>query len=124
MQSSAPAGFPGLPRNALLALGLGVVAGPGIRPGAGARPTTARIARRLRIAFKHGRQGDVQDFAYVEQARRTDAVDAPFIFLNLLKRDAQGFTNLLLAHAEREPPLAHPLGDVSVDRGCASWWRG
>ena len=41
-----------------------------------------------------------------------------FVFLNLLERDAQFFAKLLLAHTEREPLLAHPSADVSVDGTC------
>src|ERR1700681_4395603 len=48
-------------------------------------------------------------------------VDAPFIFLNLLERDAQFPAQLCLAHIKREPLLAHPSADVSVDGACASW---
>ena len=41
------------------------------------------------VAFEHGRQRDFQDFADAIEARRTDPVDATFIFLNLLERDTQ-----------------------------------
>jgi hypothetical protein len=74
----------------------------------------------VRIVFKHGRQRDVQGFANVDQSRRTDAVYALFIFLNLLKRDAQFPTQLCLAHIKREPLLAHPSADASVHGACAS----
>ena len=73
-----------------------------------------------RIAFKHRRQRDVQGFANVEQSRRTHAVYALFIFLNLLKRDAQFLAKVSLADVECVPALAHPSADISVDRICAS----
>ena len=69
--------------------------------------------------WKHGRQGDIQDFADVEQAHRTDAVGSLFIILNLLKRDTQDTGDLCLAHVEREPTLAHSFADVFVDGSCA-----
>jgi len=46
--------------------------------------------------WKHGRQGDIQEFADVEQAHRTDAVGSLFIILNLLKRDTQRSAKLFL----------------------------
>ena len=73
-----------------------------------------------RIALKHRRQRDVQGFADGEEARRADAVHAVFIFLNLLKRDAQFLPKPVLAQLEREPALAHPSADIRVDGGCAS----
>jgi hypothetical protein len=75
----------------------------------------------LRITLEHGRQRDVQDPAYFEQARCADAVDAFFIFLNLLKRDTQFCADLVLAHIERQSALAHSSADIHVDGGCASW---
>ena len=70
--------------------------------------------------LEHGRQRDVQDPAYLEQTRCADAVDAFFIFLNLLERDTQFFADLVLAHIERQPALAHSSANIHVDGGCAS----
>jgi hypothetical protein len=54
------------------------------------------------------------------QARCTHAVSAGFILLDLLKRDAEFLTKLLLAYSERLPLRAHALADVLVDRARAS----
>jgi hypothetical protein len=43
----------------------------------------------------------------------------PFLFLNLLKRDTQFFADLVLAHIERQPALAHSTADIRVDGSCA-----
>src|ERR1700694_4758997 len=72
----------------------------------------------LRITLEHGRQRDVQDPAYFEQARCADAVDAFFVFLNLLKRDTQFFADLVLAHIERQPALAYSSADTRRHLGC------
>jgi hypothetical protein len=54
-----------------------------------------------RVVFKHRRQRDVQGFADAIKTRCTDPVDAAFIFLNLLERNAQFSAKLLLAHIKR-----------------------
>jgi hypothetical protein len=71
-----------------------------------------------RISLEHGRQRDIQGFANLEETRCADAVFSAFVFLNLLERDAQFFAKLVLAHTERQPLLAHPSADVSVDGTC------
>jgi hypothetical protein len=45
---------------------------------------------------KRGRQRDIQAFADIEQAHRTDAVGSLFLILNLLKRDTQRSGKLFL----------------------------
>ena len=69
----------------------------------------------LQLALEHRRERNVQGFADLEQASRAHAVRAFFVFLNLLKRDAQQFTKALLRHTERAPGLAHPSADILVD---------
>ena len=54
-------------------------------------------------------------FADFEQAHRTDAVDAFFIILDLLKRDAQCFCEHFLANVERKPALSHSRANIFVN---------
>jgi hypothetical protein len=63
---------------------------------------------RLELTLEHRRERNVQGFADLEQARCADAVSAALILLNLLKRDAQQFTEALLAHVDCAPAFAHP----------------
>jgi hypothetical protein len=63
---------------------------------------------RLELTLGHRRERNVQGFADLEQARCADAVSAALILLNLLKRDAQQFTEALLAHVDCAPAFAHP----------------
>src|SRR5262249_38673750 len=53
------------------------------------------------------------------QAARTGPVRAPFIFLDLLKRQSEPFTELFLAHSEHQTTHTHTRTDILV-RGV---WR-
>ena len=51
----------------------------------------------------------------LEQPAGADAVDAFFVFLNLLKCQAQKIAQLFLAHADQHAPDAHAIADLSID---------
>ena len=51
----------------------------------------------------------------LEQPARADAVDAFFVFLHLLKGQAQQIAQLFLTHADQHAPDAHAISDLSVD---------
>src|SRR5665213_2655318 len=69
----------------------------------------------IRFALEHRLKRNLQRLADLEQARCAHAVSAAFVFLNLLKRDAQHLAEALLAHIEREPAFAHPNAYLGVD---------
>src|ERR1700690_2003182 len=73
------------------------------------------LALILQLALKHRGEGNVQDFADHEKARRADAVSALLILLNLLKRNAQFLTEAFLGHVELAPAFPHPSADILVD---------
>src|ERR1700690_1760936 len=73
------------------------------------------LALILQLALKHRGEGNVQDFADHEKARRADAVSALLILLNLLKRDTQLLTEVGLGHVDCAPAFAHPSADILVD---------
>jgi hypothetical protein len=50
------------------------------------------------------------------RAQSTNPVRALLVFLNLLERQSDGFTELLLAHPEHQAAHAHAAADVLVDR--------
>jgi hypothetical protein len=56
----------------------------------------------------------------VLQAARADSVDAFFVFLDLLKRDAERVCELRLAHVEHEAAHAYAGADVLIGR--VSWF--
>jgi hypothetical protein len=49
------------------------------------------------------------------QATRPDAIDAFFVFLYLLKRQAQGLPKLPLTHFQHHTAHSHALAYVIVD---------
>src|SRR5216683_527781 len=77
------------------------------------RPAGQRVGRHLVEEIRHR---NVQYLGEFEQPARADAVGAALIFLNLLKREADGRPELLLAHPEKGPALAHARADMDVHR--------
>ena len=57
-----------------------------------------------------------QEARYLVEPARTDAVDAFFVFLHLLKRDAEGIRKLCLAQVEHQASHPDPGADVNVGR--------
>ena len=54
----------------------------------------------------------------VLQAAGTDAIDSFFIFLHLLKRQAEGIPELLLTHSQHHAAHSHAIAHVFVDGIC------
>ncbi len=57
----------------------------------------------------------IEDARHFEQAAGADAVDALFVFLNLLKGQAQHVAQAFLAHADQHAPDAHPVADLDIN---------
>ena len=83
----------------------------------------ARFRLRQRRPFRQ-RAGDAfieeidrhaENARHFKQAARADAVDAFFVFLNLLKCQAQKIAQLFLTHADQHAPDAHTIADLGVD---------
>jgi hypothetical protein len=81
---------------------------------------SSEIVLRLRSALEHARQRDLQGLADFEQPRRAHAVHALFVFLNLLKCDAQHLAHLSLTKAKVIPALPHSGTNIGVHRCWAS----
>src|SRR5262249_58179146 len=60
------------------------------------------------------RKRDPQDLGKVLQAAGADAVGPLLIFLDLLKSDPEGVSELGLAHIEHEPSHPHAAADMLV----------
>jgi hypothetical protein len=69
-----------------------------------------------RQALEEERDRDAQNSRQLLQPARADAVRAFFVFLNLLKRQAQLVAELFLAHAEHKAAHADAAPDILVDR--------
>jgi hypothetical protein len=52
--------------------------------------------------------------AELKQSGRADTVSAAFIFLNLLKRQADGIAKFFLAEAEQRTTKAHTASDMDI----------
>ena len=66
-------------------------------------------------AFKEVIHRHVQrDGEFVKTARR-DAIGAAFVFLDLLKADADGLSQLLLGEAQKPATATKPLADMEVN---------
>src|SRR6266851_2815085 len=76
-------------------------------------PDGQRVGRHLVEEIRHR---DVQYLGEFEQPARADSVGAALIFLNLLKGESNGRSELLLAHAEKSTALAHTRTDMDVHR--------
>src|SRR4029077_6845265 len=77
------------------------------------RPAGQRVGRHLveEIGYR-----DVLYLGKLQQPPRTDSVGAALIFLDLLKGEPDGRSQLLLAHAEKGTALAHTRTDMDVHR--------
>jgi hypothetical protein len=81
------------------------------------RPSRAgRDAGRDGCALKEKRNRHPQNLGDVLQAARTEAVRPFLVFLNLLKGNPEGVSELSLAHIEDEPSHAYTAADMLVGR--------
>src|SRR3546814_20292744 len=60
--------------------------------------------------------GHVEHPRQVEQSARADPVSAAFVLLHLLKGEADGLSELFLAHTEQRPPQADPAAHMNIYR--------
>lgn len=58
---------------------------------------------------------DVKNPADIPKAAAADTVHAAFVFLNLLKSNAEHFGKFVLGEAKHFAPHANPFADVDVD---------
>ena len=56
-----------------------------------------------------------EDARYFEQPSRADAIDAFFVFLDLLEREAEQIAQTFLTHADQHAPYAHAISNLSID---------
>src|SRR5208283_5053349 len=67
-------------------------------------------------AFEKERYRDLEDLCDLLKATSADAVSALLVFLHLLKCQAEGVAELLLAHPKHHATHTHPAADMLVDR--------
>src|SRR5262249_18355553 len=68
-----------------------------------------------RCPFKKIGGRDIKRAGNLLQAARANPVDPLFVFLDLLKRKAQGFSQFFLAHPQYDAPQADTAADMAVD---------
>jgi hypothetical protein len=61
-------------------------------------------------------RGHVQRRRNLLQATGANSISALFIFLDLLKRQTQGFAEFLLTHSKKNAAHSDPTADMAVDR--------
>src|SRR3546814_205181 len=88
----------------------------------GQRAPPARVLRRRAGRHLVGHlveeevDGHVEHPRQVEQSARADPVSAAFVLLHLLKGEADGLSELFLAHTEQRPPQADPAAHMNIYR--------
>ncbi|EGE57530.1 hypothetical protein RHECNPAF_430057 [Rhizobium etli CNPAF512] len=60
--------------------------------------------------------GHAKDLGNALKTAGADAIRSFFVFLNLLKGNAQKFSQTMLGHPERLPPNSHAVANIDVDR--------
>ena len=93
------------PRELLLIEGDAFVLG---EPGLGV------VDFRRHVVVKKGNR-NIENFRKLIKAASADAVGAAFIFLNLLKRQANGLAELILTITQKGATQTHTAADVNVD---------
>ena len=84
----------------------------GYRVGITCRTTRLKLTRH---ALKEEWDGHLQNMGYVLQPARAHSIVALFIFLNLLKREANPIRKIRLAHAEHQPSHSHAAPHMLVN---------
>src|ERR1700722_1290307 len=58
---------------------------------------------------------NVEDFNHAHHHGRAQTISALFVFLNLLERDTERFTQIALAQFHSDAPRAQPVAEIFID---------